>query len=187
MCGASALVASCVPTPKESMGAPPATSSRIRYSSRSPLTIILASRWPASSRMLAHLPGERVVIAAVQPHPPHRAAQSSPRGARLPTYRTYRSAAPWKRPARAAACGTRPSHKETTSPRNAPPCPSPGCRSGILPACCSSPRSRRSRPRARRACRPPVCARAACRIPPPGARPRHPRSARPLMRSASGT
>src|ERR1039458_7298016 len=51
MWGASPLVASWVPTPKESMGAPLATRSRMRYSSRSPLTMILAPGWPASSRM----------------------------------------------------------------------------------------------------------------------------------------
>src|ERR1017187_8828294 len=51
MWGASPLVASWVPTPKESMGAPLATRSRMRYSSRSPLTMILAPGWPASSRI----------------------------------------------------------------------------------------------------------------------------------------
>ena len=50
--------------------------------------------------------------------------------------------------------------RRTTSPRSAPRCPSPGCRSGSPPACCWCRRSRRCRPRARPARRPPgVCAR----------------------------
>src|ERR1035438_7232232 len=49
--GTAAEMASWVPTPKASTGAPEETSSRMAYSSRSPLSMILASGNPAWSRM----------------------------------------------------------------------------------------------------------------------------------------